>query len=675
VVLDPPDEDKEATQKVKRPPKRAAPLPGSYAALRQGIVPGEPFGDYQIVRFLAQGGMGHVYVARDAEGQEVALKVLLNRPEQDLDLEAKRRFDREGLILEGLRHPNVVRLLGRGVDARTGLAYLALELVDGRNLSSLVASTPRQRLSVPEATFVLERCARGLAAAHEAGVIHRDIKASNVLVSRRGEVKVSDFGIALSKHASSRITAHNMLMGTLACLAPEVLETKDWSLAADMYALGCLAHRILAGRPPFAGRSLKELVIARRDPPPSLPDMIPEVPVMLGKLVDALLARDPSDRPSAREFLVALEGLGLGEDTHGLTLRWEQGRIGAGSFQEESPDELAFSQADTQRRQRPAPRHSPSDSDTQALRFGPYLALTRLEDDVFDEAYLCQHSETEVRHAVRLLPEGLLPDAGARDAFRQGIEALVAAGPPAHPALRALHAAGSTAENRPWYALDHVSGRSLARALPDLTVAQGLDVVTTVAEAMAAAHAMGQVHRALDPHEVLLGHDGRVHVSGLGVARLVTVNEQSLTLSGEVYGSPAYLAPEQVDSGSGEVGPWTDVYALGALLYRVLAGRPVYTGDSLEVCRALVDGQHVPTPSEANPTARVAPALEALSLRALSRDPGQRPATAGDFLSQLQRARDGEPEPAPASMAWIAVVLAVVALLGIAGLLGWFLGG
>src|SRR5690606_15028427 len=201
-----------------------------------------------------------------------------------------------------LNHPNIVRLLGRGVDEPTGRAYLALEFVPGQDLSNLLVRCDGHRLSVDEAVFVIERCARALTAAHAINVLHRDIKPANVLVTRDGQVKLTDFGVALLADDPVRLTATDHVMGTLPYLAPEVLVDGAWTTKGDVYGLGCLAFKLMTGQPPFPQRQVQEVVAAhRRQQAPSLLTFVPDAPPALADLLARMLAKSPAQRPTAAE--------------------------------------------------------------------------------------------------------------------------------------------------------------------------------------------------------------------------------------------------------------------------------------------------------------------------------------------------------------------------------------
>jgi len=633
---------------------------------------GERVGPYEVRALIAEGGMGRVYRAAGPDGADVALKVL-HFTEPTL----ARRFEREGAVLERLDHRNLVRLVARGTDAPSGRRWIALEYVPGKDLTTILARCAGQRLSVPEAVFVVERCGRALAAAHAAGVLHRDVKLSNVLVTREGEVKLADFGLALQSDVSSRLTARTHVMGTLPYLSPEVaLDGEAWSPAGDVYALGCLLFRLLAGRAPFEGRSLPQLIEAHRHPPPDVGALCPEAPPALRRLVARLLARDPAERPTAAELPGELAALGLARESAVVARSWAAGRIGAGAFVADGPPP-PIEEGPTERVRKPtvgrAPRGRPP-----AKRIGPYVVERVLGRGAMGEVFVGRHEEHGARHAVKVLAKWLVDDETAAARFER--EMALLASVEAHPHVVRVHSAGRTADGRPFYAMELVEGRSLKDALKaGIDPEEALDVVEQVADALAFTHARGIVHRDLKPDNVMLAADGAARLTDFGLSRAAAQVADRLTRTGDMIGTPAYMAPEQVQPDR-EVGPWTDVYGLSALLYELLTGEIPYPGKAaLEVYTKILEGEPPPPVRALRP--EVDPRVEAVVMRGLAHPVEERYPDAGAFLEDLRRARGGDAGAPPAR--WTrpllaggaALVLAVLLALGGALLAGGDAGG
>ncbi|PKW26673.1 serine/threonine-protein kinase [Phycicoccus duodecadis] len=252
-------------------------------------------GRYLLDTRIASGGMGDVWAAHDGTlDRTVAVKVL--RPLTDGEPVFARRFRDEALFTAGLRHPNIAQIYDYGEE--DSLAYLVMELVPGEPLSTTVQ---REGAQSPEfVRSVMAQAALALGAAHEAGVVHRDVKPGNILVSPDGTVKLTDFGIARALDGSGH-TRTGEVLGTPHYLSPEQAMGEAATGASDLYALGIVAHELLTGRRPFEKLTPVATALAQvNDPPPPLPA---HVPPALRLLVEQCLAKAPSARPaSAREL-------------------------------------------------------------------------------------------------------------------------------------------------------------------------------------------------------------------------------------------------------------------------------------------------------------------------------------------------------------------------------------
>ena len=246
--------------------------------------------------------MGEVWSARDERlGRDVAVKIL--HPWVAEDPELRDRLEREALALARLTHPSVVRLYDAQHDGAR--SFIVMELVEGTNLSAVIAA--RGRLSWQEARTLLRPVAEALAFAHDRGVVHRDLSPANVLVERSTRrVVVTDFGLARLARAGLRSTT-GVLAGTPEYWAPEQARGATTGPPADVYALGCILFRGLAGQLPFTGEDRLATGLRRvhEDAPP-LASVAPTCQRTARALVDAMLARDPARRPTAAEVARAL---------------------------------------------------------------------------------------------------------------------------------------------------------------------------------------------------------------------------------------------------------------------------------------------------------------------------------------------------------------------------------
>ena len=246
---------------------------------------------YRLEEQIGSGGMGTVWRATDTLlNRSVAVKLL--HPAQMAEPTARERFRTEGRITAGLSHPGIAQVYDYGEEH--GRAFLIMELVVSEPLSQVLRE--QGRLSADQTLDFVCQAAKALAAAHARGVVHRDIKPGNLLVTEDGQLKLTDFGIARGD-MSVTLTQTGMVMGTAQYISPEQASGRPATAASDLYALGVVAYECLAGQPPFTGDSPVALALAHtRDDPPSLPE---DVPGDIDDLVFSMLEKDPEERPSS----------------------------------------------------------------------------------------------------------------------------------------------------------------------------------------------------------------------------------------------------------------------------------------------------------------------------------------------------------------------------------------
>ena len=248
-------------------------------------------GRYQLEDQIATGGYGQVWRATDVVlARVVAVKLLMTDHVQHP--QALARFRTEAQRAGSLSHENIARIYDYVEPGSPEPPFLVMELVDGPSVAEVLAGGP---IDAARAMHVVAGAAAGLQAAHEAGLVHRDIKPANLLLTRKGRVKVTDFGISYAVH-SAPMTSTGMLLGTPGYLAPERLNGAGASAPADLYALGIVAYECLTGAPPFIGMPL-EVAVAHRDQP--LPPLPGTVPPEVAELVARLTAKDPAARPGS----------------------------------------------------------------------------------------------------------------------------------------------------------------------------------------------------------------------------------------------------------------------------------------------------------------------------------------------------------------------------------------
>ena len=259
----------------------------------------QQLGPYVLGKRLGRGGMGAVYEAKHQEtGEHVAVKVLASHLADDLGL--KERFEAEIQTLKPLRCSGIVQLIAYGEDE--GQPYFAMELVDGQSLERVIRGG--RTFSVEEVIGFSIEIARSLKVAHDHGIIHRDLKPANLLIPSDADcgyagIKLADFGIAKLFGAASQ-TAHGSIVGTAEYMAPEQAAGKPLDARADLYTLGLVMFTMIAGKPPFRGSQLTEIITKQlRETPPRASSFYHDIPKDLDTLIDELLAKNPAKRPAS----------------------------------------------------------------------------------------------------------------------------------------------------------------------------------------------------------------------------------------------------------------------------------------------------------------------------------------------------------------------------------------
>jgi hypothetical protein len=250
-------------------------------------------GPFIVGKQIGAGGMGVVYKATYVEnGKEVALKIL--PPGLAGDQKLLKRFEREIDILKRLTHPNIVKYFGGGT--QEGQRWYAMEFIDGGSLQDILKK--KKRLNWEQAIQVGRQLCAALEVAHNAGIIHRDLKPANLFVTKKGKLKLGDFGIARDTEATA-LTAAGKTVGTYAYMAPEQIQGNvPISRKTDIYATGCLLFEVLTGQTPFVGENPAEMLMQHlNDDPYTVREKGVECPPALDALIERMLSKNPDDRP------------------------------------------------------------------------------------------------------------------------------------------------------------------------------------------------------------------------------------------------------------------------------------------------------------------------------------------------------------------------------------------
>ncbi len=256
------------------------------------VTKGQKINDrYEIIRSIGEGGMANVYLGYDTIlDRDVAIKIL--RGDLSNDEKFVRRFQREALSASSLAHPNIVEMYDVGED--NGLYYIVMEYIDGKTLKQLLKK--RGSLTLSEAIDIMLQITDGMAHAHDSYIIHRDLKPQNIMIKDDGQIKITDFGIAMALN-STQLTQTNSVMGSVHYLPPEQASGKGCTTKSDIYSIGIIFYELLSGSLPFKGDNAVEIALKHmRDPLPSLRDDNPAIPQSIENIILKATAKNPKNR-------------------------------------------------------------------------------------------------------------------------------------------------------------------------------------------------------------------------------------------------------------------------------------------------------------------------------------------------------------------------------------------
>ena len=570
-------------------------------------------GPYRLAELLGSGGMGRVFLAFDEAGRPVALKQLRSRCR---DEESRERFLREARLLASVEHENLVRLIECGVSEgplADGLPYLVMDYVAGPTLVRLLGERPAG-LELRELALVIGRCAAALGALHARGIVHRDVKPGNVMITPELEVKLVDLGIA-RRLEEEPLTRTGELLGTFDYMPPEVFEGLTWEEPGDVYALAVLAcHCLPLGDVGSADDTL-----------PNEPQLAPTPPTPgeslgpLRELIERCLNPDPHLRPAAEEVEAACAEL-----------------VGA-------LDELSELRRDVgacARRGPEAPSGAPTASGLEHV--GDYVLGPELGRGGMGVVYRANQTGLERTVALKLLGGYRLERPAARARFLQ--EASAAARLDHPNVIRVLDL--GLHDDRIYMAMELIEGLTLRQRLPEILTwdyERRLELFDRICAGVAHAHERGVIHRDLKPENIMIrAEDGEPVLLDFGVAKRTDEEddeEGGLTQTGAILGTPRYMSPEQAAGRSREVGVRSDVYSLGAILFELICGHSPQEG-SLERVLNRLRFEDAPPPSSLAPG--VPWELDAICVRTLERHPANRYAGVDALRDDLRRYREGE---------------------------------
>ncbi len=595
-----------------------------------------------------------------------------------------KRFRNEAKNAAGLTHPNIAQVFDYG--DHDGIAYLVMELVEGEPLSTILE---RERtISRRGVVRILNETSKGLAAAHDAGVMHRDIKPGNLLIFGDDHVKITDFGVSRGT-GQTTLTATGMVMGTAQYLAPELALGKPATPASDIYALGIIAYEAVVGRRPFTAANAVDIAIAQvNDPVPPLPDAVS--PGMRDSSW-CCSKRTPASGPTPRRLWTKCWVPCTCPTLCRLPLAPAACRARA-----KATDAAKHRPARVPREARCAaltivsagnatmmpgygpvgPAEGRQMSDDAKILAGRYEVGDLIGRGGMAEVHIGYDTRLGRTVAIKILRADLARDPTFQTRFRR--EAQSAAGLN-HPSIVAVYDTGEDTvvsstgvpQAMPFIVMEYVEGHTVRDILKGDVAApidEAVEIVAGVLAALDYSHHAGLVHRDIKPANVMLTPTGAVKVMDFGIARALADAGQTMTQTQAVVGTAQYLSPEQARGEN--VDARSDLYSTGCLLFELLTGRPPFIGDS----PVSVAYQHVreaaPRPSQF--ASDVPPELDQIVLRALAKDRNERYSSAGEFLADLRAFSSGDPvDPSTGAIGvGAAALMGGAAGLGAAALMG-----
>ncbi len=544
-------------------------------------------GRYQILKVLGEGGMGAVYQARDREvDRTVAIKVI--RPELSGHPEILRRFKQELILARQVTHRNVIRIFDLSV--AEGRRFISMEYVDGKDLSSIVRE--RKKLPINEAVEIIRQTLLGLEAAHNEGVVHRDLKPQNIMVDPGGRVYLMDFGIAKSMELAG-MTRTGVLMGTPDYMSPEQAKGEKADSRSDLFTVGVIFYELLTGQQPYRSETVMQTLVKRtKERATPTRELDPSIPQYISDVVSRCLEIDPDHRyQSAGQILRDLDP-NAPKAEPGVTL-----------------DPYSGMAAGTQ--------------------FGPrYRIESLLGEGGMGKVYKAYDSDLNRLVALKLVRPELANDPVSMDRLKQE---LILASRISHKNILRIHDLGDV-KGVKFISMAYADGQDLQELIKRkgrLDVEQATHIAKQLCRALEAAHHEGVIHRDLKPQNVLMDQQGVAYILDFGLASSA---ELGASLAGELMGTPRYMSPEQAESLP--LDHRSDLYALGLIIYEMVTGDLPFESDTVMQAMYQRVTQAPKNPKLMNP--ELPDYFCNIILKCLEKDPGKRYQHASEILKDLE---------------------------------------
>ncbi|MDD3146610.1 MAG: protein kinase [Candidatus Riflebacteria bacterium] len=544
---------------------------------------------YKILAQLGAGGMGAVYRALDVNlGREVAVKFLLS--EIARDEEVVKRFLNEGRVIATISHPAVISVYASDVEESSGVPFLVMEFVDGKNLAC-----HKQHL-VNEPVALLSHFIQllsGIHACHQKGIVHRDLKPENVLINKEGQLKIVDFGIAKS---ATKQTRTGIAIGTPHYMSPEqCLGKQDITAKTDVYAAGIMLYEMLLGKLPFnldghADDPALAIALMHLNAAPDLSgfDGIDEG-ASFKALVARMLAKKPEERPEIPEILENLKQiLNRKRSAQGETI----------------------------------PSVETSESDE---RIGEIYQIEReIGSGGMGKVYRALDTSLNRVVALKVLHSETSNDHSLVERFIKEGQTLATVG---HRNVMGIYASACDRKSkRPFLVMEYIEGKPLSKLKEAVQkdCRQSVPIMLQLAEGISACHEKGIIHRDLKPANIIITPEGIVKILDFGIAK----TQSHLTKTGMTVGTPEYMSPEQC-TGSRNISGKSDIYSLGIIFWELIFGSVPYKAEGPQNPELSIALKHIEgtLPAQVSiPDVTLVPII-GLVRKMLDKDPGARPDT------------------------------------------------
>ncbi len=544
---------------------------------------------YKILAQLGAGGMGAVFRALDVNlGREVAVKFLL--ADIARDEEVVKRFLNEGRVIATINHPAVITVYASDVEESTGVPFLVMEFVDGKNLACHKQHLIKEPIALIN-HFI--QMFSGIHACHQKGIVHRDLKPENVLINKEGQLKIVDFGIAKS---ATKQTRTGIAMGTPHYMSPEqCLGKQDITAKTDVYAAGIMLYEMLLGKLPFnidghADDPALAIALMHLN---ATPDFSGFENISEGAnfkaLIARMLAKKPEDRPEIPEILENLKQI---------------------------LNRLRNAQGDN------VPANEDQNSENTIGEI--YQIQREIGSGGMGKVYRALDTSLNRVVAIKVLHAQTSDDHSLVERFIKEGQTLATVG---HRNVMGIYASAcDRSSKRPFLVMEYIEGKPLSqlKSAVQKDCRQSVPIMLQLAEGISACHEKGIIHRDLKPANIIITPEGIVKILDFGIAK----TQSHLTKTGMTVGTPEYMSPEQC-TGSRNISGKSDIYSLGIIFWELIFGSVPYKADGPQNAELSIALKHIEgtLPAQASiPDVTLVPII-GLVRKMLDKDPAARPET------------------------------------------------